>query len=443
VTRRRSVCCAVIGLLVALFLVPSLTAAQDQKRVVVMPFKGPAGPAARKQVVQGLKGHVEIVPAGKLRAGGDVREGAADAQISAIIEGSVAKEGKQGKQLEISVTVRDADSGEAVHEEKWKRNKPQLKKLNAVVWKKLGPHIERTRAPEKVEPPPAVAEPEPEPEPLPPPPPKRPRKQLEPESEASMSEEPEGESRATEPGSKRHPALVLSLGPRMMWRSLSYEGATTLSSYSSYGKDGGTPAFNLALSVAWFPGAHVRSDWLSDFGIEGDIDYSIGLKSKQGDRELGTTAYEFSAGALYRIPLDTFEPRFRVGYVKHTFDVDVPASTPLPAVSYSAVRLGAGCAINIVEAFGLDVNFGALIVLDAGEIGTKTYADKLSAFAWEAGGGMIVRFKQRYGIRMGADYRRYLLDFGKSTNPTWVLPKKGTDEYLRATLSFVYSLPGK
>jgi hypothetical protein len=107
------------------------------------------------------------------------------------------------------------------------------------------------------------------------------------------------------------------------------------------------------------------------------------------------------------------------------------------------VRVGGGCAINIVEAFALDVNLAALIVLDAGEIGTKVYGDQLSAFGWETGGGAIVRFKQRYGIRMGADYRRYLLDFGKSTNPTWVLPKKGTDEYLRATLSFVYSLPGK
>lgn len=257
-----------------------------------------------------------------------------------------------------------------------------------------------------------------------------------------MAEEPGEERQPSEPGSTQHPALVISLGPRMMWRSLSYEGPTNLSSYSSYGKDGGTPSFNLALGVAWFPGAHVSSRWYSDLGIEADLDYAIGLKSKQGERELNTTAYEFAGGAVYRIPLDTFEPRIRAGYVKHAFEVDVPSTTPLPRVNYSAVRVGAGCIINIVEAFALDVNLAALIVLDTGEIGTKTFGDQLTAFSWETSGGAIVRFKQRYGIRMGADFRRYLLDFGKSTNATWMLPKKATDDYLRATLSFVYMLPG-
>jgi TolB-like protein len=428
----------VIALFFTLCALPPQTAAQDQKRVVVMPFKGPSGAAARKQVVQGLKqrSEVEIVPASQLKAGGDLHEGAAEAQVSAIIEGTVAK---KGKLLEITVSVRDADSGEVVHEEAWTRKKPQLKKLHGNVWKKLGPHIQRTRAPEKAPPPPEVVEPEPEP--VAKPEPKRPRKRIEPEAEASMAEEPQDEKPAKE-RSALHPALVVSVGPRLMWRSLVYEGPTTLSSYSSYGKDGGTPAFNLALSVLWFPGAHWRSDFLSNFGLEGDIDYSIGLKSKQGDRELGTTAYEFAVGALYRFPLDAFEPRVRVGYVTHTFDVDVPTGTPLPAVSYSAVRGGLGCVVNLVDAFGFDVNFGALIVLDAGEIGTATYAEKLSAFAWEAGGGATVRFKERYGIRMGADFRRYNLDFGGSTNATWVLPKKANDDYLRATLSFIYALPG-
>jgi hypothetical protein len=436
----------VFGLLFALCFAPPSAAAQDQKRVVVMPFKGPGAPPVQKQFVAALKARSEVrVLPEKALKGPDKRKAAARAQVSAFIEGRVAK---KGKLIEVLVSVRDADSGEVVHEERWLRKKPQLKTIKGSVWDKLGSYILGTHAPAKAskpEPEPEPeSEPEPEPEPVAAPPPKRtrpPPPEPEPEPEPEVAQEETAAS--TGEGSVTHPALVLSLGPRFMWRSLAYQGSTTLSSYSSYGSDGGTPAFNLAISAAWFPGAHRRSDWLSDFGLEGDIDYSIGLKSKQNGKELSTTAYEFAAGALYRIPLDMFEPRVRVGYVKHTFDVDVPTGTPLPAVSYSAVRLGAGAVVNLVEAFGFDLGFGYLIVLDAGEIGSATYASKLSSSAWEIGGGATVRFKQRFGIRMSADFRRYQLDFGDSTNAMWVLPKTATDDYLRATLSFLYLMPGK
>jgi hypothetical protein len=186
----------------------------------------------------------------------------------------------------------------------------------------------------------------------------------------------------------------------------------------------------------------VRRDWLSDIGLEVAGDYSF-LKSTQGDKELKTKAYEVAGSLLYRLPLDAFEPRFRVGYVLQKFDVRAPETARLPGVTYQSVRLNAGTLIHIVRAFSLDVSASYLIVLSAGEFATKTYADDLSVYGWEVGGGATYRIKDAYGIRIGAEFRRYAFDTGKSDNEELILPKGGHDDYLRATLSFVYALEGK
>lgn len=450
---RLAVSSLVVGLAV-LFSASGPAHAQDTKRVVVMNFRGPSSGPARNAVVTSLKGRsgVQVVPASELggaTSGSALRDAAAEAQVSAVVEGKVAK---MGKFLRVTVTVRDMSSGDVAHEGEFVKKKNQLKSLKGAYWSAAGSSIKGTSPPEK----PAKKEPEPEKpvatKPVVTKPEREEREEKkEPEEreerearEARVAIDQEDTAPSTLPAdrSARHPALIASVGPRMMWRSLGYDGSHSLSSYSSYGKDGGSPAFNAALNVLWFPGAHYRSDWVSNLGLEGDLDYSIGLKSSQGGKELDTTAYEFSAGAVYRHPLESFEPRVRLNYLSHTFDADVPAGTQLPAVSYSAVRLGVGTLVNIVEAFNFDVSFGYLIVLDTGEIGTSKYGSDLSAGAWEIGGGATFRFKEVYGVRAGVDFRRYNLDFGDSENANVTLPKSATDDYMRATVSFVYFLPG-
>lgn len=432
-TRRWSIWSLVFGLaLWAITVEPAF--AQDSKRVVVQSFRGPSSGPARNAVVAALtdRSDVEIVPASELggaSSGSALHDAAAEAQVSAIVEGKVSK---MGKLLRVTVSVRDADSGEVVHEEEFVKKQAQLKSISEAFWPVMGSHIMSTRAPEKPAKP-SEREPEPVAD--------QPREQ---ESEREVDAEVEDEEApSTLPANRsaKHPALIASIGPRMMWRSLAYDGPTILSSYSSHSSDGGSPAINAALNVLWFPGAHYRSDWLSDLGLEGDLDYSMGLKSKQEGKELDTKAFEISVGAIYRISLDAFEPRFRLGYVNHTFDVDVPSGTPLPAVSYSALRLGAGTVVNILDSFNFDVGFSYLLVLDSGDVGSKAYASDLSTKGWEVGGGATVRFKEVYGVRAGVDFRRYNLDF-KSMNASLLLPSSATDDYLRATVSFVYYLPG-
>jgi hypothetical protein len=128
--------------------------------------------------------------------------------------------------------------------------------------------------------------------------------------------------------------------------------------------------------------------------------------------------------------------------LKHVFDVDVPSTILLPSIDYSAIRLGLGTAINLVEWLSLDVSFAYLPILGTGELSEARYGDKVETKSWEAGAGVLVRFKEVYGVRAGLDFRRYKYDFGLSNNAAIQLPTTGTDSYLRMTVAFVYNLPG-
>ena len=112
---------------------------------------------------------------------------------------------------------------------------------------------------------------------------------------------------------------------------------------------------------------------------------------------------------LYRLPLDSFEPRFRIGYVRQVFDADVSATTPLPAVAYNSLRFGLGTSIFLVDWLTVDVNAAYLYVLDAGEIGSNKYAPNLSTNGFEVGLSLGTWIKDVFGIRVGVDFRQVRL----------------------------------
>jgi TolB-like protein len=446
--------------------------AQDTKRVAVLDFTGPSASAFHAQIAQGLKARsdVELVSlrevkstagrlGNKLSTASEIKEVGEALELSAIVDGTIVK---KGRNLEATVRVRDASTGEVVHEEKWIKRRSQMKTVKPTVWTALGPAIRESSVPVKPSPktktkakPMPVAEPEPdlegedegiaEKEEAEEAPRKRRRAARQEEEEATDEgeEEPKPKRRSL-PGDKsvQHPALVVLFGPRVMWRTLNYNGDTNLSSYTSH--DQGSPAFNLALSGQWYPGAHKSNAWYSDLGLDLDSDYSIGLKSKQADKELKTTAYELGLGAIYRMQFGAFQPRLRVDYVKHVFDAKVPDTVLLPSISYSAVRLNLGTNVFLADWAVLDASFGYLPVFGTGQLSDKKYGDKVSTGAWEAGAGLLLRLREVYGLRVAVDYRRYKYDFGLADNLSGIqLPKSGTDAYLRMTLSFVYTLPGQ
>jgi TolB-like protein len=449
---------------------PHGVSAQDAKRVVVLDFKGPNASSVQTQVVAGLKSEdsIELVSAREAQSAADragvslngssgYKQVGEALDVAAFVTGDVKK---QGHRLQATVRVYNASNGQEVHEETWSRRSSALKTIKPTVWTALGPAIEESSAPakktskatkpskQKPPPPPPPEEEEEEEEEEAPPPraTRKPERQPERDEEEQEPEEREEKpKKRSTPGDKSaaHPALVASLGPRIMWRTLQYEGSPSSTNFQTYSSsDEGTPSFNVALGAQWYPGAHSRSDWVSDLGLDFDLDYALGLKAKvaESNREVKVSAFELGIGAIYRIPLEAFEPRIRIGYVKHVFDVDLDT---MPGLSYNNIRFNVGTAINLVDWLSFDVNFGYLVVLGVGELSDDNYGEDVQTKAFEAGGGALVKFTPEWGARFALDYRRYKYDFGLSDNPDTVLPKSGTDAYLRLTLAAVYTLPGQ
>jgi hypothetical protein len=459
VIRSLNIWLAALMLLAAMCVGRAVQAQDDAKRVAIMKFEGPSAAAFQAQISQGLKqrSEVELVSASEVKSTAsrlgnslesdtEYREVGEALELSTFIEGRVVK---KARNLVCTVRVRDAGSGAVTHEETWTKRRSQVRTIKPTVWSALGSAIGQTSPPTpkaKPKPPPSrdvLAEVEEEEEPpkaRPRPTPRAVDERERPPRRRDDDDDEEERPRRAAGKSASHPALVLAVGPRLMWRKLKYTGDTN---FNSYNNEAGKPAFNLSLSAQYYPGAHSSTAWYSDLGLDLNFDYTIGLKSKQDNQELSTTAYDLGVGAIYRIPLGDFEPRLRVGYVQQVFDVDVGEGTLLPAVSYSALRLGAGTVVNIAESFALDVSFAYLLVLGTGDLEKPIYGEDVDTSGWEGGAGFLLRFKEVFGARLALDYRRYKYDFGLSDSEmVQRLPKSGRDGYLRLGLYFVYNLEG-
>ncbi len=429
-----------LGLLcLSTLLTPSPGVAQEVKRVVVLDFSGKGAAIARSAAVSALeeRSDVELVSvkqaeAARQRLGGSwvnaqtYRDVAAELGVAAFVEGSVQK---AGSRFRATLRVRDGSSGVVSKEEDWTRKAlPQLKAISGNFWLVFGQVIRAATQPSvKSAPAETALNAHQEPE--------------QPLAASAANVQPDEETEPRSSGrTTAHPALVVWAGPRLMWRNLSYDNPST--DLSSYRNPAGSPAVNAALGLRWFPGAHVRGDVLSDFGLEGEIDYAMGLKSEQAGKKFSTSAYELSAGALFRLPLESFEPVLRIGYVRHVFDADLPAGTPMPGVSYSALRFGLGAALFLADWLSLDVAASYLHVLDAGDLSTSAFAPNLSARAFEFSGGLVGYIKDAFGLRIAADFRRYAFDLGDNSNGSLMLAGAGADHYLRVTAAFVYRLGG-
>jgi hypothetical protein len=152
-------CARVLSLFALTLCVPSLVSAQA-KRVVVRSFHGPSASVARNHVVNALKSEseVELVPSDNFEglSGQGLRDAAAEAGVSAIFEG---KTRKKGKLIVITVSVRDAASGETLHDQDWTRKKNQLSEIRDNFWSIMGPSVRKAEVPERRAPEPVVEKP--------------------------------------------------------------------------------------------------------------------------------------------------------------------------------------------------------------------------------------------------------------------------------------------
>jgi hypothetical protein len=408
-------------------------AARAATRRVGVVVDGAPAEHVREAITRVLGHHGYEVVAPDLGAGSDdaIVGAAKQAHLEAVLVGEVRDAGKH-----LKVGIYGA-SGDLIGEASWAEAGPR--KLAAVVertlWARVGGALskapamgasngDQAEAPadEKAEakPPPASAPAAPEAD------------EAAPADEATAAAAPAGT------------ALDLSVGPRFVWRSLSWGSGGTLTPYSLPRR----PAFGAAL--AWYPAAHVMGGWASNLGVAGALEIMPGLTSLTADGTgYPTTATDFWLGARGRMRLGQVEGALTLGGGQQAFVFHSEGAANrytinmLPDVKYSYGRAAIDLRIAATPALSIFVGGGVRYVFSAGDENyllqtSPYYLPSSKILGLEASAGVGYRVLPALEARAGFDLRRYQISAGANT----VGVSSGVDQFTSIWLGLAFLLDG-
>jgi ASC-1-like (ASCH) protein len=455
-TRTRNIKDLRIGLFLTLALLAlsggSRLAHAAEKRLGVVTFKGPGEGKTRIVVSKvGKSKHYKIVGgdqiqsvARKLKVTLDTNDSfravARELGISAFVTGEVTTK-------KATLTVRNGADGSVSAEATW--SGPNPKKLSATVgatfWRRLGSAIDRAKAPSGAKQAVVAEEAEPAPEPAAEEAggdedaeekpaakkkaplaaadepiddserekPRRPFKKKivddagESETQVSAKAEAEPEEDEASPGLE---ALMVSLGPRLMMRSLTY--TDDIYRRNSKYTLGGAP--ELGLTADFYPMALSSTGFVANIGLTAEVSYLLPVVTSpapSGTGTYGTYSLSWAIGAKVRLPKGLFaavsygDQRYQLTPTGGASGLDVPM------VDYRFVRLGVGGRFRVSPVVSVMANMSYLRCLGLGQIGGVGYFPYGTCAALEVGAAIGYRFGSRFEVQVGADIRRYGLAF--------------------------------
>jgi hypothetical protein len=442
---RRSVRRSVAGIKVAFLSVVVLVvlgagSAQAAKRRVGISLNGPHASAVHEVVAGVLRHHGFEATSTDLSGDSDqaIAEAARQGKLAAVIVGEV-RDG--GKRLKLRV---HGSSGDLIGEGSWSEA-AGIKKLETVLertlWARVGGSLskarpggggasEKTEKAEKSE----AEETAPSAEPEKAPTYSRSKESEAPAAASASSEEAEGprkhkkkkktaaEEEPEAPTGSAGTALELAVGPRFIWRDLTWSPQVpALRGYTV----GHAPSIGALL--AWYPAAHFRGGWPSNIGVAASVEYTPGLVSETSDgSRYPTSESDYWAGARGRLIFGVAEASLTLGggqqsFIFHSNGAGTPRSnlSDLPDVQYTYARAGVDLRIALPANVSLRLGGGYRYVVSAGDTNYLIQApsyfpnSKFTAFDVMAGAGW--RFLPVLEARAGIDLRRYAMNAGTNT----------------------------
>ncbi|HEX4405349.1 MAG TPA: hypothetical protein VH560_11010 [Polyangia bacterium] len=421
------------------------SAAQAVARRVGVALDGAPAGHVRAAITQVLEHHGFEIVAPALGAGSDdeIVAAAKQAHLGAILVGEVKGAGKR-----LHLRVFDA-LGAIVAEGAW-AEAGGPKKLAAAVertlWARVGGALAKPDASgagvaddAPTEAKSSAGEPESEATPTT----EAPRKKKKPratEADAPAQTQTDEETATGEPAGT---ALDISVGPRFVWRSLSWSGGM-LTPYSMPHR----PA--LGASIAWYPGAHVTTGWAANIGIAGALELMPGLTSVTNDGvSYPTTATDFWLGLRGRMRWSAVEGALTLGGGQQDFVFHGEGASNrlainmLPDVKYSYFRAAIDLRIAATSALSIFVGGGVRAVLSAGDEDyllqtSPYYLPSSKILGLEASAGVGLRVLPQLEARAGFDLRRYQISGGANT----VGVSSGTDQFTSVWLGLAFLLDG-
>jgi hypothetical protein len=235
--------------------------------------------------------------------------------------------------------------------------------------------------------------------------------------------------------------LDLSLGGQAFSRSLTYhqQVTPTLREYQ--------PRLlgDAVLALQYYPGAQFAAGFVSNIGLEVNVEQAFGLKSTTpppNAADYTTQIHDYNGGVRVRLPLESLTPFISVGYGDHAFKMTGAnrSSLVLPDTEYKYVRAVVGAQVPLASGVSVAASAGYRYVLSPGDIKT-TYFPHLNVGGLEAKLYVGYALTSMIEARVGFDYRRYFYTF-HSTNNDMFIVGGAVDQTYAGSLSLAITLGG-
>ena len=235
--------------------------------------------------------------------------------------------------------------------------------------------------------------------------------------------------------------LDLSLGGQAFSRSLTYhqQVTPTLREYQ--------PRLlgDAVLALQYYPGAQFAEGFVSNIGLEVNVEQSFALKSTTPPPTAAnytTQIHDYNGGVRVRLPLESLTPFISVGYGDHAFKMTGAnrSSLVLPDTDYKYVRAVVGLQVPLASGVSVAASGGYRYVLSPGDIKT-TYFPHLAV------GGMEAKLYVGYALtstieaRVGFDYRRYFYTMHSKNGENFIVGG-AIDQTYAGSLSLAITLGG-
>ena len=234
--------------------------------------------------------------------------------------------------------------------------------------------------------------------------------------------------------------LDLSIGGQAFSRSLTYhqQVTTTLREYQ--------PRLlgDAVLSLKYYPGAQFSDGFVTNIGLEVNVEQSFGLKSTTPPPNAATyttQVHDYNGGVRVRLPLESLTPFISVGYGDHAFKMSGAnrASLVLPDVEYKYVRAVVGAQVPLAGGVSVAATAGYRYVLSPGDI--KTYFPHLVVGGMEANLYVGYALTSLIEARVGFDYRRYFYTMHSKNGENFIVGG-AIDQTYAGSLSLAITLGG-
>lgn len=235
--------------------------------------------------------------------------------------------------------------------------------------------------------------------------------------------------------------LDLSVGGQAFSRSLTYhqQVTPTLREYQ--------PRLlgDAVLALQYYPGAQFAGGFVSNIGLEVNVEQAFGLKSTTpppNAADYTTQIHDYNGGVRVRLPLESLTPFISVGYGDNAFKMTGAnrSSLVLPDTEYKYVRAVVGAQVPLAGGVSVAASAGYRYVLSPGDIKT-TYFPHLNVGGLEAKLYVGYALTSMIEARIGFDYRRYFYTF-HSTNNDMFIVGGAVDQTYAGSLSLAITLGG-